>query len=131
MGYIALRKMNREMKNGIKTICFLLILGLGIAIAGCSKKEPNEAQDIESVRADLREQVAAGKLTKEEAIVRLAEAIAKHDSDGKDKGKLSEELEALSKELKEKVASGEMSEEEATTFWIEATTKAKDKSNVK
>ena len=62
--------MNQEMKNVIKTLWFVLIVGLGIAIAGCSRKEPNEAQDIESIRADLREQVAAGELTKEEAIVK-------------------------------------------------------------
>jgi len=66
---------NQGIRNGIRTLCFAPILGLAIAITGCSrKKEPHEAQDLESIRASLREQVASGKLTREEAVVRLAEA---------------------------------------------------------
>ena len=120
------------MKNGIRTFCFVLIIGLALAIAGCSrKKEPNEAQDIESVRASLREQVARGELTREEAIVRLAEAKAKLGSDDKGEAKLSPALEALSKELKERVAKDELTEEEAKTVWTEAAEKAKSQSNAK
>jgi uncharacterized membrane protein len=125
-------KRNQEMKNGIKALCVALILGLTLNISGCSrKKEPNEAQDIESVRANLREQVARGELTREEAIVRLAEAKAKLGSDKKDKDKLSPVLEALSKELKERVVKGELTEEQAKTAWMEAAKKAKSESNAK
>jgi len=124
-------KENQEMKNGINTLSFtlLLILVLTFAIAGLNrKKEPDEAKDIESVRAELREQVDSGKLTKEEAIVRLAETQAYLGS-GKKNGKkydkkyeknISPELEALGKELKEQLASGEISEDEAKAAWIEA-----------
>jgi uncharacterized membrane protein len=116
------------MKNGIRTFCFVLIIGLALAIAGCSRnKEPNEAKDLESIRASLREQVASGELTREEAIVRLAEAQAKFGSDDKDKAKLPPALKALSKELKERVAKGELTEEEAKTVWIEAAEDAKNK----
>ena len=126
------------MKNGIKAICFALVLGLTLNISGCSrKKEPNKAYDIESVRAKLREQVARGELTREEAIVRLAEATkeAKLGSGSKDKAKdkakLSPALEALSKELKERVAKGELTAEEAKTVWTEAVENTKTKFNAK
>ena len=122
------------MKNGIKTLCFVLILGLALAIAGCSrKKESNEAHDLDSVRAGLREQVARGELTKEEAIVRLAEATkeAKLGLGGKDEAKHSPALEALATELKERVAKGELTAEEAKTVWTEAAENAKTRSNAK
>jgi hypothetical protein len=98
------------MKNGIiRALCVVLVAGLTLAVAGCSgKKEPKEAQDLESVRARLRAEVARGKLTREEAIVRLAEATreAKLGSGGKGEGKeetkLSPALEALSQQLKER-----------------------------
>lgn len=118
------------MNNGIKTFCFVLTLGLAFTIAGC-KKEPDKAKDIESVRANLREQVASGELTREEAIVRLAEAKAKLGSHNKDEKKLSPELEALSKGLKEQVDKGELSAEEAKSIWIEAAEKVKAKSSAK
>jgi hypothetical protein len=114
------------MNTGIKTVCFVLTLCIAFTIIGC-RKEPERAQDIESVRESLSEQVASGELTKEEAIVRLAEAKAKlgsHNRDekklSKDEKKLSPELEALSKDLKEQVASGEMSEDDAFAAWMEA-----------
>jgi polyhydroxyalkanoate synthesis regulator phasin len=119
------------MKNTIKTLCLVLIPTLAIAFAGCSKKEPKEPQDIESIRTNLREQVASGELTKEEAIVKLAEAIARLSSDAKDKADFDPELEALSKELKEKVASGELTDEEAKNLWIEAAEEIKAKSSAK
>ncbi len=78
-------KRNQELKNTIKTLCFVLILGLALTIAGCSRKEPNEVQDIESVRANLREKVESDELTKEEAIVKLAEAEARLVKGDKDK----------------------------------------------
>jgi polyhydroxyalkanoate synthesis regulator phasin len=120
------------MKHGIKALCLALVLGLALAVVGCSrKKEANRPQDLESVRASLREQVARGELTREEAVVRLAEATkeAKFGSGGKDEAKLSPALEALGKELKERVAKGELTAEEAKTAWMEATGKAKGKSN--
>lgn len=110
------------------TICLALILGLLVAMGGCGRKEEShEAEDLESVRAGLREQVARGELTREEAVVRLAEATrdAKLGSGGKGKGKLPAALEAYGKELKERVAKGEMTEEEAMTAWMKATEKAK------
>jgi hypothetical protein len=120
-------KENQEMKNRIKILSFtlLLILVLTFAIVVLNrKKEPDKAKDIESVRVELREQVDSGKLTKEEAIVRLAEAQAYLGSDKKDGKKyeknISPELEALGKELKEQLASGEMSEDEAKATWMEA-----------
>jgi len=119
------------MKYGINALWLALILGLVLAMAGCSKKkEANEAADLESVRASLREQVARGELTREEAVVRLAEATkeAKLGSGGKDEAKLAPALEALGKELKEKVAQGELTEEEAKTAWMEAIGKAKGRS---
>ena len=116
------------MSNRIETLHVALILGLAFALIGCSRKEkPNEVQDINAVRAELREQVDRGELTKEEAIVRLAEAQVKYGSKKeKVEGmKLSPELESYSNELKERVAKGEMTAEEATTAWIEAAEKAK------
>lgn len=125
-------KRNQKMKNGIKTLCFVLVMGLVFAVVSFSrKKEPNAAQDIESVRASLREQVASGKLTREEAIVKLAEAIAKLGSWEKDKDKLSQELEALGEKLKEQTDSGEITEEQAKDIWIEAAKDAKNKSDAK
>lgn len=126
------------MNDGIRTACFVLILGLVLAMAGCSrKKEANEAQDLESVRASLREQVASGELTREEAVVRLAEATkeAKFGSRGKDKttkkAEFSPALEALGKELKGRVAKGELTAEEAKAAWMEAAGKAKTESSAK
>ena len=122
------------MKNGIKALCLALILGLALVMAGCSKKkEANKPHDLESVRASLREQVASGELTQEEAVVRLAEATkeAKFGSGGKDKAKLSPALEALGKELKERVAQGELTAEEGKAAWMEAVGKAKTESSAK
>ncbi len=126
------------MRNGIEALCLVLILGLVFAMAGCSKKkEPTKPQDLESVRADLREQVAGGKLTKEEAVVKLAEATkeAKLGSRGKDKDRkkaeLSPALQALGKELEERVAKGELTAEEAKAAWMEAAGKAKAESSAK
>ena len=109
----------------------MLILCLAIVIIGCGKEEPKEAQDLESIRADLREQVERGKLTREEAIVKLAEAQAKAGFYDKDKEELSEEMEELTKDLKEQVASGEMTEEEAKEAWMEVFEKDKDESGDK
>jgi len=98
------------MKNGLKVFCFALILGLAVAMAGCSrKKEPNKPQDLESVRASLREQVASGELTR----------------GGNDKDKLSPTLEALGEKLKEQVAKGELTGEEAKAAWMKAARRAK------
>ena len=116
------------MGNVMKTLFFGLILGLALTMAGCSKKkEPTKPQDLESVRASLREQVASGELTREQAVVRLAEATkeAKLGSAGKDKPKYSPALEALSKELKGRVAKGELTAEDAKIAWMEAAGKAK------
>ena len=126
------------MRSEIKALCFALILGLAIITPGCSKKkEPTKPQDLESIRASLRQQVASGKLTREEAVVRLAEATreAKLGSRRKDKtgkkAELSPALAALGKELKEKVAEGEMTAEEAKAAWMEAVGKAKAEPGVK
>jgi len=126
------------MYGEIKALGFALILGLAIIMAGCSKKkEPSKPQDLESIRASLRQQVASGKLTKEEAVVRLAEATreAKFGSRGKDKtakkAELSPALEALGKELKERMAKGELTEEEAKAAWMEAAGKTKAESDAK
>jgi len=122
------------MKIRTKALCLALSLGLALTMAGCSKKkEANKPQDLESVRATLREQVASGELTKEEAVVRLAEATkdAKFGSGGKDKSELSPALEALGKELKEQVAKGELTSEEAKAAWMEAAGKTKTESAAK
>ena len=126
------------MGNVMKTLFFGLILGLALTMAGCSKKkEPTKPQDLESVRASLREQVASGTLTKEEAVVRLAEATreAKFGSKGKDKttkkAELAPTLEALGEKLKEQVAKGELTAEEAKAAWMEAAGKANTKAETK
>ena len=122
------------MKHGIDALRLGLILAPALAMAGCGKKEEaNKPQDLESVRAGLREQVANGELTMEEAVVRLAEATkeAKLGSGERDKAKLSPALEALGKELKERVARGELTAEEAKAAWMEATGKAKARSDDK
>ena len=111
------------MKNIMKTQFVALILGLTFAITGCSKKEePNRVQDIDAVRAQLREQVDRGKLTREEAIVKLAEAQVKYGSEKKEEedSKLSPELEAYGKELKEKMERGDMTADEAKDAWYKA-----------
>ena len=122
------------MNNGMTSLCFVLILGLVFALAGCSKKkEPTKPQDLESVRAGLREQVASGELTREEAVVKLAEATkeAKLGSRAKDKPKRSPALEALGEKQKEQVAKGELTEEEAKAAWMEAAGKIKAKAETK
>ncbi len=112
----------------MKMLCVALLLGLTLAMASCSrKKDPAEPQDLESVRASLREEVAKGELTKEEAVVKLAEAQAGIGlKQEKEDSKLSPKLEALGKELKEKVAKGDMTDEEATAAWLKAAGKTED-----
>ena len=119
------------MKQGINALCLALLLGLALAMAGCSKKkEANKPQDLESVRASLREQVASGELTREEAVVKLAEATkeAKFGSGSKDKdkdkAKFSPALEALGEKLKEQVGKGDMTAEDAKAAWIKAALEA-------
>jgi hypothetical protein len=115
------------MKQGIKRGFFILNLWLVLANAGCAKKEePREVQDYNSVRAELRAQVEQGTLTREEAIVRLAEAKAdtKSDARKKKKERLSPELEAYGEELKEKFTRGDMTEEEAKAAWVKAALEA-------
>jgi len=116
------------MAYGCRVLCSLLALGFVLANTGCSRKEePHEVRDINAVRAELKEQVKRGKLTREEAIVRLAEAQGKYASKKREKGRgLSAELEAYGNELKERVAKGELTEEEAKTAWEQAAKKAKD-----
>jgi len=121
------------MNNAMQTLCFALILGLTCAITGCSKKkESYEVRDVNAVRAELREQVERGKLTREEAIVKLAEAQARLGSKQRKKDwKPSPELEALGKELKDKVEEGHMTAEEAKAEWMEAAGTAKSKARPK
>jgi hypothetical protein len=116
------------MKHETRTLGVALTVMLAFALVGCSKREePNEVQDINAVRAELREQVDRGKLTREEAIVKLAEAQVRYGSEKKEGGgELPSELKAFGEELKGRVAKGEMTEEEAETAWEEAAKKAKD-----
>jgi len=116
------------MENEFGTLCCVLLLALVFTTTGCSRKEePAEIRDLNSVRAELKEQVDRGKLTKEEAIVRLAEAQVRYGSEKKEGGgELPSELKAYGEELKERVAKGELTEEEAKTAWEEAAKKAKD-----
>ncbi len=121
------------MNNVMKTLCFALILGLTCAMTGCSKKkESHEVRDVNAVRAELREQVDRGKLTREEAIVKLAEAQARFGSKQRKKDwKPSPELEALGKELTEKVEEGHMTAEEAKAEWMKAAGIAKSQARAK
>ena len=115
------------MKQGMQTCVVILCLGLMLASAGCSKKtKPQAVQDYNSVRADLRAQVEKGTLTREEAIVKLAEARAhkKSYAGKKKKETLSPELEALGKDLKEQMDKGEMTAEEAKNAWVDAALKS-------
>jgi len=117
------------MKQGTKIGSFVLCLGLALVNAGCSKKEqPQQVQDYNSVRADLRAQVEQGTLTREEAIVKLAEAQAhkKSYASKKKKETLSPELAALGKDLKEQVGKGDMTAEEAKNAWVDAALKSGD-----
>ena len=118
------------MKNTIKTLCFVLILGL--MYSGCGKDEPDQPQDLESVRANLREKVESDELTKEEAIVRLAEAEARLVKGDKDKDEYySPAIKASWEKLEERVAEGELTIEEAKTIWLEEAKEAKDKADTK
>lgn len=112
---------------------YLVLLSLTFTIAGCSRKEePKEIQDINAVRAELRAQVDKGKLTREKAIVQLAEAQAKFGAiQRKKKWKPSPELQALGKDLKEKVEEGDMTAEEAKAEWMKAAGIAKSKARKK
>jgi hypothetical protein len=105
----------------------MLLIGLTLLISGC-RKEPDNPQDLESVREDLRQQVADGDLTREEAIVKLAEAKANIGFHENDKKEVSQELETLGNELKAQIENGQITEEEAKEKWIEAAKKAKVKS---
>ena len=119
------------MKNVIKILCIALILGL--MFSGCGKDEPDQPRDLESVRANLREKVESDELTKEEAIVKLAEAEARLVSGDKDKYEGSAELKELGEKLKELVDKGELTEEEAEakTIWMKEAKKAKTKAGAK
>ena len=80
----------------------------------------------------MRAQVEKGELTREEAIVKLAEARAKPKSyAGRKKEKFSPELEALGKDLKEQIDKGNMTEEEAKAAWIKAAGITKSKVKTK
>jgi hypothetical protein len=108
--------------------CLVLLLSLVFATVGCSKKEqPQQVQDYNSIRADLRAQVEQGQLTREEAIVKLAEAQAhkKSYAGKKKKKRLSPKLEALGKDLIEQVEKGDMTKEEAKAAWMKAAGKTK------
>ena len=127
------------MKNTIKTLCFVLILSL--MYSGCGKDEPDQPKDLETVRANLREKVESDELTKEEAIVKLAEAEARLVSGDKDKDwgdKDKDEnypdypaLNALWEKLEERVAEGELTIEEAKTIWMEEAENIKTKASAK
>ena len=107
--------------------CLVLLLSLVFATVGCSKKEqPQEVRDYNSIRADLRAQVEKGQLTREEAIVKLAEAQAHKKSYARKKKKetLSPKLAALGKDLKEQVGKGDMTAEEAKAAWVDAALKS-------
>lgn len=118
------------MKKGIKTLCATLSFGLVLLAVSCSGgKETNEATDPVALRAELKEQVANGALTMEEAQVKLAEATKKAKFKGK--AKRSPALQALGAELKEKMANGALTAEEAKVKWAEAAKKSKNNSNTK
>ncbi len=111
----------------------LVLLSLTFVGVGCSKKEtPQAVQDYNSVRAELRAQVEQGTLTREEAIVQLAEAQAKAKSYARKKKKThSPELQAYGEELKEKFDQGDMTAEEAKAAWRKAAGTAKSKAGAK
>ncbi len=114
------------MIHNIQVYCLVLV-ALVFALVGCSKKEkPQAVRDYNSVRADLRAQVEKGTLTREEAIVKLAEAQAQAKSYAgkKKKERLSPELEALGKDLKERMDKGDMTAEEAKNAWVDAALKS-------
>lgn len=118
------------MKNGMRAICSTLSLGLALLAAGCSGgKEKNTTRNLEEVRAKLREQVASGALTLEEAQVRLA--VATKESRFKGKPKQSPALEALGAQLQEQVKKGELTSEEAKAKFAEAKTKTPAKAGNK
>ncbi|MCS1409898.1 MAG: hypothetical protein M2R45_03084 [Verrucomicrobia subdivision 3 bacterium] len=124
------------MKDSSGILSSTLCLGLALITGGCTKNSDiTDAADIESLRAQLRDQVASGELTKEQAIVKLAEAtkdikFGRKDKKG-DKTKLPPELEALGKQLKEQMAKGELTEAEVKAKWKESAAKAKRKSGDK
>ena len=125
---------NHVIKQGMQICVVILCLGLVLTSAGCSRKEqPQQVQDYNSVRANLRAQVEQGTLTREEAIVKLAEARAntKSYAGKKKKERLSPELEALGKDLKAQMAKGDMTEEEAKAAWIRAAGEAKSNARTK
>ncbi len=124
-------KKKYEMIYGINILCIAVIMALVFAVSGCGKEEPDEPQDLEAVRAELREQVERGKLNREEAIVKLAEAEAEFAWGTKDEIKNSTELEELSKKLKDQLDKNEITEEEAEKIWLNATEEAKSKSGNK
>ena len=124
------------MKNKIKTLYLTLCIGLALVVAGCGgSKETKNVTDLEAFRAKLKEQVANGELSLEEAHVKLAEATKKNKSGSraKKKFKSSPALKALGAELTGKVTSGDMTAEDAKAKWIEAakTERAKSKGGAK
>jgi len=114
--------MMTPMKKRIKAACIVLLMGVvvltGVHFLGGQNRAGRETTDLPALRANLREQVASGALTREEAQVRLA--VATREAKFKVKAKESPTLEALGAQLREQVNIGVLTLEEAKARFAEA-----------
>ena len=94
----------------------ILMLGLGVYLTRHDQSLPEfKSKDMESFRQELRDLVANGSITTEEAHVYLAIA----QGDGRFKSKKSQVPNAIGEELKKAVDRGEMTAKEAKTRYYE------------
>jgi hypothetical protein len=79
------------MKNGVKAVCCVLLLGVGvIAVAqflGRKNRADQGTVDLPASWVELKELVAEGRLSEAEAQLRLAEAFAKSKQQERGKGR--------------------------------------------
>jgi len=108
------------MKNEIKVICLALPVGLALVGTGCSERqETDDATEIKSLGAELKEQVEQGELTTEEATARFAEA---------QKANEQARIQAVRADLRKQVVDGELTKAEAQVRLAEAYAAGKEKS---
>lgn len=116
-----------------KKLAFVAAVALGVVLGLMNirpEKPPQlDYQEVDSLRNVLREMVEEGELTKVEAQVRLAEAIAEEKARHRKRQARKKQVEgvAMERKLKQSVEAGAISEQEAAAKLEEWKRKAKGK----